>query len=326
MHLCLAWIVISGAVWAQAPSSHEFRLALADHKGALHWTAPGFRIVENSAKPNGEEIGIRGQEDSPRIMFLGFLFLVSEPAPLTSAKCRDEALAQAQRDDPNLKDLRTSQIARSDGQPVALASYTTTARGAIQYEVRGFIANGDLCGDLEFYSPKPIHASDASLADVFSSYRLDPAYEPGFGDIFLYASILYEHQNYRAAAPIFEKALAMVPADGSPFPSAKTARRVTTDQAGMSYGMSGNLQKSRALFQAGIATDPDYPMYYYNLACADAEEKKLGDARLHLKQAFARKSNVIAGETMPNPAEDDSFLPYRSDKEFWSFIEHLGNP
>jgi tetratricopeptide (TPR) repeat protein len=319
----LAWVAFAGTGWAQMPTPPGFKLVLADHPGALEWTARGFKVVENSAKANGAEIGVRAEKDSPRIMFLGFLFLVSEAAPLTSAKCRDEALAQARKDDSNLKNVQTSETARPGGLPVALASYTTKARDAIQYEARGFIASGDLCGDLEFYSPEPIHASDANLADVFSSYRLDPAYKPKFGDVFLFASVLYEHKNYRAAAPIFEEALAMVPKDGSPFPSEKVARRVTTDQAGMSYGISGDLGKSRAVFQAGIAADPDYPMYYYNLACADAEEKKLGDARLHLEQAFARKSNVIAGETMPNPAEDDSFLPYKGDKEFWSFIEHL---
>ena len=83
----------------------------------------------------------------------------------------------------------------------------------------------------------------------------------------------------------------------------------------MSYGMSGDIPKARALFEAAIAKDPDYPLYYYNLACADA--------RKHLQQAFKRKANVIRGETMPDPTKDDSFPPYRSNKHFWTFIENL---
>ena len=63
---------------------------------------------------------------------------------------------------------------------------------------------------------------------------------------------------------------------------------------------------------------------YYNLACADAGEKKLSDARTHLQQAFDRKANMNPGEKMPVPAEGDSFLPYKSNKEFWTFIERLG--
>ncbi len=100
-------------------------------------------------------------------------------------------------------------------------------------------------------------------------------------------------------------------------------QRVATDQAGMAYGLAGNIPKARAIFEAAVAKDPQYPMYYYNLACADAEEKKLADARDHLQQAFARKANVIRGETMPDPTKDDSFLPYRDNKEFWTFVESL---
>jgi hypothetical protein len=95
------------------------------------------------------------------------------------------------------------------------------------------------------------------------------------------------------------------------------------DQAGMSYGISGDLAKSRGIFEKGIADDPDYPLYYYNIACADAGEKKLSDAKLHLQQAFDRRANVNPGEAMPVPTEDDSFLPYKSNQEFWTFLQRL---
>jgi hypothetical protein len=100
-------------------------------------------------------------------------------------------------------------------------------------------------------------------------------------------------------------------------------RRVITDQAGMSYGISGDNVKSRAIFNAAIAKDPDYPLFYYNLACVDAQENKLVDARTHLQEAFARKANMIAGETMPDPNKDDSFMPYRNNADFWKFVLSL---
>ena len=89
------------------------------------------------------------------------------------------------------------------------------------------------------------------------------------------------------------------------------------DQAGMSYGISGDLAKSRSIFEKGIADDPDYPLNYYNLACAEAGEKNLPDAKLHLQQAFDRKAHVNPGEAMPVPTEDDSFLPYKDNPEFY---------
>jgi tetratricopeptide (TPR) repeat protein len=189
--------------------------------------------------------------------------------------------------------------------------------------VAGFVAIDDLCGVLEFDSQKPISADDADLKKIFGSLTLDPKYSPRFDDVFRYAQVLFVGRRYKEAGPLFEQALTLLPADGTPFPSAAVGRRVMTGQAGTAYGMAGELAKARATLEKGILADPDYPMHYYNLTCVDAEEKRLAGARLHLQQAFARKANVDPGQSMPDPAKDDSFLPYRNDKEFWAFIERL---
>jgi Tfp pilus assembly protein PilF len=132
---------------------------------------------------------------------------------------------------------------------------------------------------------------------------------------------------YKAAAPIFEVALAKLKENpdmaARMLKDTKTAKRVVTDQAGMAYGMSGDITKAPSVFESAMAEDPDYPLNYYNLACADAEENNLTDAQTDLQQAFARKANVISGEAMPDPTKDDSFLPYRDNKEFWAFLQSL---
>jgi tetratricopeptide (TPR) repeat protein len=315
--------VALGSAFAQtATTDTDFKIALPSHPGQLLWHADGFKIVEHSAKPNGREIGIRGKDASGRVKFLGFLFLVPEQSPLSSTKCRDGAMESEKKSNSSLRILANFEITQPDKQQVALVGYTSQGRGGkTSYMVRGFVAAGDICGDLEFYSDTPIDADDADLRKVFASYHLEPGYIPGFVDSFLYAQILYQHGMYKAAAPVFEQALTQLESAGRQ--DTKTMRRVTTDQAGMAYGMSGDIAKSRALFEAAIVEDPDYPLYYYNLACADAEEKKLADAQAHLQQAFARKANVIPGETMPDPTKDDSFLPDRDNKEFWKFVEGL---
>jgi tetratricopeptide (TPR) repeat protein len=302
----------------EAPDS-DYKLALPTHPGQLRWHADGFKVIETSAKSKGQEIGLRGKDASGRLTFLGFLFLVPEEAPLTSAKCRDGAIKEENKN-PTLKILPVSQAEGSENVTVALVTYSSKGSdGKKWYMVRGFVATGDLCGDLEFYSESSITAEDADIRKIFESYHLDPNYVAQFKDLLLYAQVLYLHQMYKAAAPIFEQALLMLPDNQEQ----QTMRRVTTDQAGMSYGMSGDIPKARAIFQAAIAKDPDYPLYYYNLACADAEEKKLADARVHLQEAFARKENMIPGENFPDPTKDDSFLPYKKNKDFWNFLQGL---
>jgi hypothetical protein len=47
------------------------------------------------------------------------------------------------------------------------------------------------------------------------------------------------------------------------------------------------------------------------------------DKLVHLQQAFDRKANVNQGESMPVPTEDDSFLPYKDNRPFWTFLQGL---
>jgi hypothetical protein len=307
---------------AQISTGNEFKLALPDHRGQMRWPMEGFNVIESSAKPNGREIGIRGRDESGRLNFLGFLFLVSEQGPMTSARCRDSALEPEKKSNPTLKVAETLENVHSGPPAVSVVTYTTQAHGSkTVHMVRGFVAVGDICGDLQFYSDSPIRADDADLRRIFANYTLDENYIPKFDDDFVYAQILYKAHLYKAAAPIFEMALTKLGEDSGA--DTKTMRRVTTDQAGMAYGMSGDVPKARAIFEKAVASDPEYPMYYYNLACADAEEKNLAGARINLQKAFDHKANVIAGENMPDPTTDDSFVPYHKDKEFWTFLEGL---
>jgi tetratricopeptide (TPR) repeat protein len=319
--LFLALLALTGLA-AGAQTSGSFHLALPQRNGQFNFAADGFKVIQSSAKPNGNELGLRGSDSSGSLQFLAFFFAFPDQAPLTSAKCRDGVMGPAKKDIPSLKILASAEIANPGGLPVSLVDYSAKSEsGGTENSARGFIATGDLCGDLEFYSDQPVHSSDDTLHRVFTSMQLDPSYSPQYRDTFLYAQILFDSQLYGAAGPLYELALQKLPS--APGVDVKTMTRVLTDQAGMSYGISGNLNKARALFENAIAADPEYPMYYYNLACADAEEHNLSAARQHLQQAFERKANMITGEKMPDPTQDDSFTPYRSDKQFWSFVEGL---
>jgi hypothetical protein len=64
-------------------------------------------------------------------------------------------------------------------------------------------------------------------------------------------------------------------------------------------------------------------MYYYNLACAAGEEGNLADAKARLQQAFDRRANVLPGESMPDPATDDSFQQLMDDPDFAAFVKTL---
>jgi len=291
--------------------------ALADHPGYLHMDAPAFEITELSAKPTGGEFGIRAK-NSMGGEALSFLFLPN-PAQPTAVACRDWMMKLEQQDRRGYRKILAQREMKSEsGVDIAIVDYEQSKTPTpFRYVRRAFVAANDLCADINFSHSNMLF--DALADPLLYSLKFDPAKPPDFFAKFRYATVLYDHHQYAAAAPIFESALSLVATVDDPV----TWRRVVTDQASMAYGMAGDLKMSRALNYAAIAKDPDYPLYYYNLACADAESDNATEARTHLQQAFDRRANTIKGETFPDPSKDDSILKLKKNKDFWTFVQSL---
>ena len=99
--------------------------------------------------------------------------------------------------------------------------------------------------------------------------------------------------------------------------------KVLIDNLGMAYGITGDLDKAKDIFKYGISKDPDYPLFYYNLACTYGEMKDMDNAIKYLELAFDRRENIIPGERMPNPATDSSFKHFMSDDKFQAALKGL---
>jgi len=99
------------------------------------------------------------------------------------------------------------------------------------------------------------------------------------------------------------------------------AWRVTVDNLGMSYGITGDFNNAKRIFEYGISLDPEYPLFYYNLACAYAEMSDLDNMLRNLEESFKRKANMIKGEKFPNPRKDSSFERYLKDIKFKQLLK-----
>jgi tetratricopeptide (TPR) repeat protein len=104
----------------------------------------------------------------------------------------------------------------------------------------------------------------------------------------------------------------------------ESEHRVLVDQLVMSYGIGGHLKKAHALLDEAIGKDPEYPLNYYNRACAFAEDGDKGKALANLDLAFQKKANVLKGEQMPDPRADSSFQKYVRDPDFVNLMKKLG--
>jgi len=98
---------------------------------------------------------------------------------------------------------------------------------------------------------------------------------------------------------------------------------VLIDNLGMAYGITGDLKSAEETFNYGLSKDSTYPLFYYNLACANAEKNDLNLCINYLKSAYKFKNNMLDGETFPDPATDDSFSKYLNNDLFISALKEL---
>jgi hypothetical protein len=310
--LCLIAIAVFAPTSFLTAQTQPFSLPI--HSGAMVLDLDGFKIVQSSAKPGGTELGLRVHDEGLHAALL-FLFLTPENTHQTPASCRQAELDQVRKSmGANFEDVKLDPGTKDDETRA-----TMLVSGKNGQHLYGFHASGDQCFSIEVYADagKTLDLNKAS--SFLDRQRYDSNYIPSDKEKFIYAEVLYRNHQYKASVPIYADYLKSLPSDRSH----SLQRRVATDNMGMALGMSGDVDGARKVFQEASNEDPDYPMYYYNLACADAEQGNAKDAKLHLQQAFERKRNTLPGEHLPDPSQDDSIVKLKKDKDFWTFVQTL---
>lgn len=139
-------------------------------------------------------------------------------------------------------------------------------------------------------------------------------------DLMEKGSYYFLKRDYESAIPPYQKALDLEKQNRT---LSKTLWKVLVDNLGMAYGISGNLDKAKETFEYGISKDPDYPLFYYLMACTYAEKEDMDKAIEYLKLAFDRSENMIPGEKIPDPAKDDSFERFMKNEKFLAALKEL---
>lgn len=127
------------------------------------------------------------------------------------------------------------------------------------------------------------------------------------------ASRYYLDGEYKKSIPFYEKALELEKKDRK---LKKELWLVMVDNLSIAYGITGSIEKSMAVLEYGIKQEPEYPMFYYNMACGYGETDDEDNAIKNLQLAFKYKKNMIEGETLPDPATDSSFKRLMKSEKF----------
>ena len=257
---------------------------------------------------------------------LSVILFSNDTGKSTAESCRDAlvpSLAKHMKQSASLENERYETLTAANGAILAIGSYLIAKEGNVpvrQQNEFGFLASASTCAEIHL-SKVSFKPEDQKLFDtVLSQFTFDAEYKPALQDYVILGVAFYRNaKNFPAAALYYQRAFDLLPA--SEYKT--TTGRYLSDQLTLSYGMAGDVKRSRAIAETAISRDPTYPLYYYNLACADAESGDALSARTHLQQAFDRRTNTLEGESFPDPASDDSIRKLKSNRDFWAFVQNL---
>lgn len=164
--------------------------------------------------------------------------------------------------------------------------------------------------------------ADAHYAEAERDFRELTQVAPANLEAYAYLGhALFRQEKFKAAIVPYEKALDLEKRGDT---LSQKDHRILIDQLVMSYGIDHQLQKVHALLDQAIRQDPEYPLNYYNLACAYADEGDKPKTLANLQRAFDRKANILNGEQLPDPRADSSFQKYVGDADFIGLMKKLG--
>ncbi len=134
------------------------------------------------------------------------------------------------------------------------------------------------------------------------------------------ASRAYMGKNFQEAIPLYK---AVFDAETKTPVLPRLYWYVLVDCLGMAYGMTGQIDAAEKMFLYGIANDPEYPLFHFNMACVYAGRNDLDQCLKHLANAYKYHKNTMPNETFPDPLTDDSFTGFLKNEKFTSRINEL---
>ncbi|MBM4143560.1 MAG: hypothetical protein FJ225_08235 [Lentisphaerae bacterium] len=314
----IAWlaIVVVGVAASEAASSETISLSLPELSWSLEMAVPGFVVKEKEIAPSGQAARFYAVSEGSGVVLSGFLEKAAKKGD--SKACRDHYWSRAKQ-----SPFKKEQIGMRESGPMAIVEYIVPdylGKELRQKNLNAYLAEGDYWMDVHLSKTGYKTGDEDPFLPVLKGIRINRTYVPTASDRFDFGNIYYHQKDYKKAAMQYEKALELEKQKPS---LPRTLWLVLVDQLGMSYGISGDLAKSQHLYEWAVTKEPEYPMFYYNLACSFAEMGKQDNAIKNLRLAFKYNGNSIPGESVPDPRTDSSFEKYLNNPEFKAALEQM---
>jgi len=317
LRLCVLATLMSIALMCvgEEPKPMSGRLSLPAKDWGVVLNLPGFAVKSVETKPDGRRYMVAENETTNVVVSLT-LEEVKSGGPASS--CRDSLKNRTKNVPLKIKDVRFSRSGDVDVMHYRVPelrgqSINQESMFACQFYDNSFI-------DLHVSKVNYVAADEQLFSDVLRSIHLDTV-QRSSKELVEQGSRFYLQHDYKGAIGPYSHALELEKANPE---LEKSLWYVLVDNLGMSYGITGDLQKAKETFEYGVSKDPTYPLFHYNLACTYAEMGDAAEAGNFLKKAFEYKANFLPGESMPDPRKDDSFKKLmKNNKEFRELTDTL---
>lgn len=309
-------------------------VALPDQPWCLELKIPGGTSRDiDELKPDGRALRIQGSNEKTGLTVSAWIVPIPPDGWVTEgsgASARRRLLTPAEFRDLALKRSPAATLpparAPTLTQSATKASYEYEAppfpdAPFVMHHLYVFFVHGDRWIDIHVSKTGFRPADQPSFDAIRTDARILEPFQPTTWHHLFWGYTARNAGDWSRTATQLGKALALEQAKPT---LSKKWFRVLVDDAGIAQAQAGDVKGSLITFQYGISKDPDYPLFRYNVACSKAELGDLDAALVSLREAFARKANLIEGEEMPDPRTDSSFAKYVEDPRFKAVLKELG--
>jgi hypothetical protein len=320
--ICILVACANGFSQTQTASQKPLTIPIPGESWVLQIDAPGFSVEQDTMR-EGQKY-LMATNGKTGVSLSVTLERISGQANME--ECRSSLQKRTTGDGSfKITDVRTRDVG---GVPV-VEFLIPEAQGVKLQQGNLFacMANADVYIDVHLskvqFQSKDEALFEAALKGIHvapASANVSPAASGSVRQLFVDGSQAYMRGDFSAAIPPYQQAFDLEKRQRT---LDQTMTRVLIDNLGMAYGLTGNLAKASELFDYGVSIDPNYPMFYYNIACAYGEKNDMENAIVYLQKAFANKAHVIPGENMPDPRMDDSFTRFMKNDRFVKTVASL---
>ena len=327
--LTIALLSTAAANAQDAPVSSKFDVWLPGKPWALELDGAGFTTRSNEIQPDGRRYFLTENTKTRTVVSV---YLEALKAPARPGECK-RSLEEKMKRNSSLASGALRGVTYRESGEMQILEFTLPELDGVptsQKNIFGCLLKDDVFVDIHI-SKIFFKAADQPLFDaLLQSVRFMPREAtttpvPAGNSLSLFqeGSRYFVAHQYREAIPPYQKALEI---EKSTPTLDKNHWRVLIDNLSIAYGITHDLSSAREALTYGVTQDPDYPLFYYNLACVAAEKGDLLDTKNYLKLAFERRENLIPGETFPDARVDDSFQTLLLQREFRQFLAALYGP